>query len=851
MGCEEAKMRSGWKMSRRQLSSVLLLATTLLAFGFLFPQVYSANGTWRLVSPTEFSTNIPGKNSIRGVFAINGGTGGVNSANGWGVGDQGFIFHWDGFSWRQYGVAPSGCELNSVNFGGPLIPSGSNFAGVSNSPGWIVGGTGAGAVGPCAAATALYNDGSGMFGSWTVYDSQLVSAGVSFLSSVYTVTGSGSVEAWAVGSDSGANGAFWHWFGTPGSGGGWVEFNAGVAATPVRSVYMTHCCTGGSADDGWAVGDSGDVYHWTGGNWLLFQTVAPSSCLSIPNLNGVAMDSTTDGWAVGDCGSIYHYSGGTWGGPVSPGTTSNPLRSIVMLSNSEAWAVGDADGSGPTILHGTNLNGAPNWIRIPVIKLPLAGNLFSVTYGVSNGNIWSVGQGGFTALCYSGCSDSSFWGTTTAPLATTFNSAFMTGDNDGWVVGLVANGMPTVYHWDGATLTRGNIGFPARDLFGVFMTSSGEGWAVGGTGGTAETAHFTSGSWTDVPAPACACQLNGIYMAGSSNGWAVGTAGIIMHLPTSSGPWLGSSNIGDPTGTFNSVFFDPGDSTKGWAVGATAGVVPEILHTTNGGLDGWVGPLLNPGGIANGLTLRSIFMRDNTHMFVVGQGSTILFSGNDGATWTQQLIAGVVNAPLDLRGVYLDSNNDGWAVGTDSTGHPVLVQYDGTGWTELTYPYLFFNTGTLNGLFLTSSTNGLAVGTPIAGDPTTLGLVFHLDPPGTYGGGSASTTVITSFITTTTSASTSTTSATSTTATSSSSTLAASSTSQVTSSTASTTTSNPATVTTTVQTTPTTIAAETTLAISTVSTPMALPPIPGFPWESIIAGIILGMAALAILRRRK
>jgi hypothetical protein len=30
-----------------------------------------------------------------------------------------------------------------------------------------------------------------------------------------------------------------------------------------------------------------------------------------------------------------------------------------------------------------------------------------------------------------------------------------------------------------------------------------------------------------------------------------------------------------------------------------------------------------------------------------------------------------------------------------------------------------------------------------------------------------------------------------------------------------------------------------------------LPPIPGFPWESILAGVILGMTALAILRRRR
>jgi hypothetical protein len=43
----------------------------------------------------------------------------------------------------------------------------------------------------------------------------------------------------------------------------------------------------------------------------------------------------------------------------------------------------------------------------------------------------------------------------------------------------------------------------------------------------------------------------------------------------------------------------------------------------------------------------------------------------------------------------------------------------------------------------------------------------------------------------------------------------------------------------------------TTQATSSVSTPLALPPMPGFPLESILAGILVGMAALAILRRRR
>jgi hypothetical protein len=32
---------------------------------------------------------------------------------------------------------------------------------------------------------------------------------------------------------------------------------------------------------------------------------------------------------------------------------------------------------------------------------------------------------------------------------------------------------------------------------------------------------------------------------------------------------------------------------------------------------------------------------------------------------------------------------------------------------------------------------------------------------------------------------------------------------------------------------------------------MVLPAIPGFPWESIIAGLILGVIAIAVVRRVK
>ena len=57
-------------------------------------------------------------------------------------------------------------------------------------------------------------------------------------------------------------------------------------------------------------------------------------------------------------------------------------------------------------------------------------------------------------------------------------------------------------------------------------------------------------------------------------------------------------------------------------------------------------------------------------------------------------------------------------------------------------------------------------------------------------------------------------------------------------------------VVTTVVSSPTTTALRTSSSIS-VTMPMTLPPVPGFPLESIITGIILGLTFLAIVRRRR
>jgi hypothetical protein len=279
----------------------------------------------------------------------------------------------------------------------------------------------------------------------------------------------------------------------------------------------------------------------------------------------------------------------------------------------------------------------------------------------------------------------------------------------------------------------------------------------------------------------------------------------------------------------------------------------EVFYTTNAGAN-WSILAENPGGVPVGTILRSIFVLDSTHIWVVGTSPSaatpdiILFYNG---AWTLQTAAGILNAPLDLRGVFFDSSTDGWAVGTDHVGTPILVHSDGVGWSvdpstnAMTGNY----GGTLDSLFLTSSTNGLAVGTPLPATAGSLGLAFHLDPPGLYGGGGGTTVVTSSASSTasgnggaggggvTSSVSTSTGSSTSTTPPTSSQQSASSIQTQPTSSESAVTATTPQRPRTTATTT------------SSLPTPLVAPGIPGFPIESIIAGILVGLTVLAIARR--
>lgn len=72
-------------------------------------------------------------------------------------------------------------------------------------------------------------------------------------------------------------------------------------------------------------------------------------------------------WAVGNSGTIAYWDSVTsrWKQVTSPVAAPIDLHSIYMLTDTDGWAVGDADASGSTILHWDGVS----WSRI----LPVPG----------------------------------------------------------------------------------------------------------------------------------------------------------------------------------------------------------------------------------------------------------------------------------------------------------------------------------------------------------------------------------------------------------------------------------------------------------------------------------------------
>ena len=750
---------------------------------------------------------------------------------------------------------------------------------VTNDPNGVGCPTGVGVGDAYAAGTSGtvgviydYSGGAPSTGSWISMPITAAATPATIFNSVYMfIDSSGNLEGFAVG-DNGVIARL--------LSGSWVETNVGPSTTTFNGVAVDS----GNPVDAWAVGyDSaskgGVIYHFSSGSWA--GAVAPSP--STVDLVSVFLVSGSEGWIVGTESTILH---GT-GLPGSGFTAISGAGSNTLFS-----------GTGP----GIDLNS---------VSFQSSGAGWTVgTHGV----ILQTSDSSCNSMVQTSSPSACWGGQTSIEQTPQLNSVYENSPSDAWAGGLwdTVNNLPSLIHWDGYKWHRANIAIGAGtvtqpDIYGIYMVGSGEGYAVGGQcapalGGTFGTCGATSpptcgvaycpaaytwnvitpNTWQAVKVTQCSylpatppagCEMTSVYFAtiGPVDGWAVGTNGGIWTYSKSSPGWtLAATNLPSTFDTsLNSVFINnPGNNNPaGWAVGNDGVVLalncsPSCLWTQ-----------VSIPGITT-QDLYGIYFTNSNDGWIVGADNTIITTIDNGANW---VVGSAANAPptATWTSVHVDTygttpgSGDGWAVGcsvaltttvptcpltSSPPGDEATAWWNGGGWTALNLPTPVASGLGLYSVFTTSPTDGWAVGAQPSTGTNGLSAIFHLDPavPPVVGQQTTSTSSSSSSSSSSISSSSSTSNSVATTnipgSVTSSTSFSASTVPVTTTSSLTTTVVSTSFSTMTVVSTPTTTSSSTTIS---VSTPMVLPAIPGFPWESIIAGIILGITVLAIVRRRK
>ncbi len=693
--------------------------------------------------------------------------------------------------------------------------------------GWAVGGTcdiytlplGSGGS-PCGAFPA--NKGFALFYDGTKWRQVLLPGGTKTLASVFVVSPN---DVWAVG----VGATIVHWDGVS-----WVSVSAPVGVLDLFSVFMLPGGTDGwavgegatdnirwsgiwpggawspgpvqpllpgagatmqlrsvslsSPTFGWIVASGGQIFKWDGAGWT-----AQLSPVAVPPVDmlSVFAVSGTDAWAVGVGSTIIRWNGASWTGPmVAPTLAPVDYRSIRMVSSTDGWIAGKLN---PTSNEGTLLRW--NGVSWNIIRSYVIVNLngLSMLPGGSAGS--SVGDAE-TIVYWNNVQ----WIAQTSPTAFSLFGLYLIATNDGWAVGAFGN----IYRYDGISWRHYETLPSGITLFSVFMRATNDAWAVGFPAGAAfppTIVRWNGAAWTVVSPAGVATgeALLDVFMLSATEGWAVGTGGLVAPAkPATILKWDGSIWTSVPSGTA-SVCLGVGiaacalfsvqmlSSTDGWAVGCTTLLCVAPIILRWNGLAWSI--FTSPLGIAG---LLGIHMLSPTDGWAVGatavDGQATIIHW-DGVQWRR------APGPLTVGGtglisVRMVSPTDGWAVGAASGPTSLITHWDGSTWNVVATLAVPPSLAVLlRRVFMVSAFDGWIV--------SDTGLILHYGPQVILG---TTTSTLTTFTTTT-------------------------------STVGSTTAPTSATTGTTATTAPTAV--------------------PGFPWESIAAGIITGLATLTLLRVRK
>lgn len=205
----------------------------------------------------------------------------ISTNNVWAVGDSGKIFNWNGIAWAEF-IDMGDMALYDIEM-------------VASNDGWVVGEGG----------TVVRWDGLSMAAT--------ASLGNKNLNSIHMLSAS---EGWVVGE----SGTAFYWDGVI-----WAE-NKDMN----KSLLDVHMVT---TNDGWIIDYDETIYHWDGVSWTAFVD------FDVEDLHSIFVVSSNEGWIVGQSGKTYYWNGSNWSEYGYVG--SENLNSVFMVSSYDGWAVGD------------------------------------------------------------------------------------------------------------------------------------------------------------------------------------------------------------------------------------------------------------------------------------------------------------------------------------------------------------------------------------------------------------------------------------------------------------------------------------------------------------------------------
>ena len=179
---------------------------------------------------------------------------------------------------------------------------------------------------------------------------------------------------------------------------GWGWGNQFVRGAPddqwakVGGAAIVSSIWGTAANDVWVAADNsavepwqkGMILHGTGADPTSLVWTAVDSQAAVP-LTAIWGSSADDVWAVGESGTIRHLGAGAVRWEIVPSPTTAHLRRLWGTGPKDIWAVGDRG----TILHYDGTAWKPSLAALPLGEKP---KLYGV-WGSSAGDVWIVGDG--------------------------------------------------------------------------------------------------------------------------------------------------------------------------------------------------------------------------------------------------------------------------------------------------------------------------------------------------------------------------------------------------------------------------------------------------------------------------